>query len=950
VELKDRKDIQAPATGTEILKERTGIPQPVVQSPYYRRVFVGRETELGELRSAFDNAILGQGSLVMVVGEPGIGKTVLCEQLAAYVSSLGGKSQVGHCYSERSLSLPYLAFVEVLRSYVQAQDVSELRKELRSGAADLGRIVPEIKEKLKVHPRPKRDPEEERYRLMEAVTQFLGSIATVQPLLIVLEDLHNADSGTLEMLTHVSRNLAGIRLLLVGTYRDIEIDRTHPLSATLAELRRLPAFRRVLLRGLNADEVGRMLASITGQEVPWGLVEAIHRRTEGNPLFIQEVMRYLFEEGFISPQGEVRQKPRDIPVEMKIPDGLRDVIGKRLSRLSESCNRVLSVAAVIGRDFRLEVLQKVAGISDEELFKALEEARKAAVVEERAGAGAVVNYRFAHAFFRQTLYEEIIAPRRIRLHQQVARVLEDIYKNRLEQHAAELAEHLSHSPDSADLKKAVSYGEMAAQRATSVYAYGEAVRLLDQALKVQEVLDPEDKAKRCDLLLALSETLLSSGEPRRILDVELPAAFRLAEDISDSVRASRICTVAVSALICYASGPGLASPELTLWAERADRYAQPGTVLRARADMILGVSRMNAGHLRSGVRLLTQALQLARNLGDPDTFWSAAFMWLFLMDAPQHTEERLQLAEEVARGPRTGVNLQVFGWNTLNQLGHAFLVSGQRQRAEQAWGELRDLAERSRHVNIQIVSMAHNAILAFMDGHLEDAVKISRQIRARGAEVDMPVFIGMWEAVGDLPQRYLGYTGDTLQQRYREWEELQILNPARRAFVMARLGRHTEATEILEQFVVRRRGIGSPEDETPGTSWDAYFLQVAVLVGHRQAAELLLRRFAGSGVRTTGFFYPTCIARHLGGACALLNRPDEARKYYDEAIKVCTEMRFRPELALTRLQLAELLLEHYPNEKKEALEHLDFAISEFRDMKMQPSLERALRHKEILKA
>jgi predicted ATPase len=191
VELKDRKDIQAPATGTEILKERTGIPQPVVQSPYYRRVFVGRETELGELRSAFDNAILGQGSLVMVVGEPGIGKTVLCEQLAAYVSSLGGKSQVGHCYSERSLSLPYLAFVEVLRSYVQAQDVSELRKELRSGAADLGRIVPEIKEKLKVHPRPKRDPEEERYRLMEAVTQFLGSIATVQPLLIVLEDLHN---------------------------------------------------------------------------------------------------------------------------------------------------------------------------------------------------------------------------------------------------------------------------------------------------------------------------------------------------------------------------------------------------------------------------------------------------------------------------------------------------------------------------------------------------------------------------------------------------------------------------------------------------------------------------------------------------------------------------------------------------------------------------------------
>ena len=133
------------------------------------------------------------------------------------------------------------------------------------------------------------------------------------------------------------------------------------------------------------------------------------------------------------------------------------------------------MAAVIGRDFRLEVLQKVAGMTEEEIFKALEEARKAAVIEERAGAGATVNYRFAHAFFRQTLYEEMIAPRRIRLHQQVARALEEVYKNRLEEHAAELAEHFSHSSDSADLKKAVSYGEMAAKR-TIVYAYGEAVR------------------------------------------------------------------------------------------------------------------------------------------------------------------------------------------------------------------------------------------------------------------------------------------------------------------------------------------------------------------------------------------------------------------------------------------------------------------------------------------
>ena len=149
--------------------------------------------------------------------------------------------------------------------------------------------------------------------------------------------------------------------------------------------------------------------------------------------------------------------------------------------------------------------------------------------------------------------------------------------------------------------------------------------------------------------------------------------------------------------------------------------------------------------------------------------------------------------------------------------------------------------------------------------------------------------------------------------------------------------------------MVKRPGIGTPEDEGPGWA-DTVLLEESVLIGHRQAAELLLNRLSGSSVRTSGRILPTCTARHLGGAAALLDRYDEARQHYQEAIRVCTEMRFRPELALSRLQLAELLLDHYPAEKKDALEHLDFAIKEFREMKMRPSLERALRHKEILKA
>jgi tetratricopeptide (TPR) repeat protein len=166
---------------------------------------------------------------------------------------------------------------------------------------------------------------------------------------------------------------------------------------------------------------------------------------------------------------------------------------------------------------------------------------------------------------------------------------------------------------------------------------------------------------------------------------------------------------------------------------------------------------------------------------------------------------------------------------------------------------------------------------------------------------------------------------------------------------LAHLGHHTEATEMLEGLVTARHSIGSAEDETIGF-WDTTSLEAAVLARHRQATELLLRRMSGCTSCTSGLWFTTCKGRHLGAAAALLDKPDEARKYYQKAIKDCTDMRFRPELALTRLQLAELLLDHYPDEKKEALEHLDFAIKEFQDMKMQPSLERALKHKEILGA
>ena len=207
-------------------------------NPLYRHTFVGREGELKQLQAAFDGALSGQGGLLMVAGEPGIGKTALCEQLATYAAMRGGKALVGHCYEEGSLSLPYLPFIEAIRSYVLAREPEDLRRELGSAATDVARIVSEVRDKVQVEPRPSGDPEDDRGRLYQGVTGFLRNASGVQPLLLILEDLHWADRGTLDFLVHLSRNLSGARLLVVGTYRDVEVDRSHPLSPTLAELRR----------------------------------------------------------------------------------------------------------------------------------------------------------------------------------------------------------------------------------------------------------------------------------------------------------------------------------------------------------------------------------------------------------------------------------------------------------------------------------------------------------------------------------------------------------------------------------------------------------------------------------------------------------------------------------------------------------------------------------------
>jgi tetratricopeptide (TPR) repeat protein len=421
------------------------------------------------------------------------------------------------------------------------------------------------------------------------------------------------------------------------------------------------------------------------------------------------------------------------------------------------------------------------------------------------------------------------------------------------------------------LKKAVSYGEMAAKRATSVYAYGETVRLLEQTLKVQEVLDPEDKGKRCDLLLNLCDALYLAVDLRRILDVEVPAAFSLAESIGDGSRAARACIAALLPLVYKTSW---ATPQYAEWAARADRYARPNTAERAFTDIALGAAKCWKGEVRSGIKLLTQAFDLARRLGDQEVLWYTAAVFLWHAWAPQHIEQRMRLSEELWAGSHSGLNVNTV--YALYWIVDTSLMMGHRQLAEEVWGELLTLAERTGNIQPGLLSASVDAALAVMDGRLEDTMDMAKSIQARGEEAGVSAMAYAFASPGVIAQLYLGASLEALEREIPREAPERLVVPC---LVQALLGRKEEASEILEKNVVKRPGIGTLEDETP-TGMDTLYLEASVRIGHHEAAGLLLKRLSSTGVCTTGLFYPTCIPRHLGGAAALLGRYDEARKYY----------------------------------------------------------------------
>ena len=458
-------------------------------------VFVGREAELTELRRLLQAALDGHGGLVLVGGEPGVGKTALVKQLIKEAEQQGAVALFGRCYESEG-TVPYSPFVETTEQALGLVPEEWLREDLADDAAEVARMVPELRRRFPDIGEPvDLPPEQQRRYFFNAITGFMARGTKRLPVVLVADDVHWADEPTLLLVEHMASVIGNLRLLAIGTYRDVELDVSRPLAATLERLLRNRAASRIAVKRFDRAGVARILETHLGRPAPDTLVDAVYSETEGNPFFVDEVFRHLLEEGkVLDEHGEFRTS---VEIgELEVPESVRLVVGRRVERLGPDAQRVLAAGAVVGRGFEFALLERIAGVDTATLLDVMDEAERARVIvpEER---GTQIYYTFGHELIRQTLLASLSFPRRQHLHLAVADAIEALDPGAAETRPSEIAHHLLQAGAAAEVDRTIGYLKRAAERAFEAAAYEEAVRSSESALGL---LRPGNERVRVALL------------------------------------------------------------------------------------------------------------------------------------------------------------------------------------------------------------------------------------------------------------------------------------------------------------------------------------------------------------------------------------------------------------------------------------------------------------------
>jgi len=917
-------------------------------------VFVGRQRETDHLRSVFEDVLSGKGRMVMLAGEPGIGKTRIAQEIARYASMRGAAILWGRSY-ESGGAPPYWPWVQLIRSYVSVTDPDVLRRQMGSTASIIAEVVPEVRDKLPDVAEPSRedDPGSARFRLFDSIATFLRQAASDTPLVLMLEDLHWSDKPSLMLLEFVAREIAHSKILIVGNYRDAELNRRHPLSITLGDLTRDRLFERLPLRGLGKHDVGRFIELATAITPPPALVEAVYAQTEGNPLFVTETVRLLIQEGDITAGRSI--SGGETSWQIRIPEGVREVIGRRLERLTERCNEVLTIAAVIGRQFRFDLLtQLVEDTTEVQLLDALEESLSARIVEELPEEAGF--YQFTHASMQETLADELSAGRRSRLHARIVGAIEELHGDRLDEYSGELALHCEAATGLVGSDKLTRYSQMAGRRAMSSYAYEEGRSYFELAVSTQAA--GLSDGEMADLWFELGEAYSYTWQPRKAI-ASLTRAFELYMTTDNVPKAIHTASTGMGAGIGDA-------PEQVEFYERGLALATPGS---REAGVILNeyasALEKQDGDYPGAVAAAREAIAIAEHVGDQ----LLHAMALHHLGRSQYDNSELEdsLASNLAAidlltridpDSFTGSDVGFSPWRVTNTLFNSQRAAARALRGLARPSEAINYLERSR------ITAGHNpdtrtksdmlyfnalCLAATFEGRWEEAAKFAQ----RFDEVAWPTTSDFHLLVELMTGDQRSVTAEPLEPLSFPSEESNwIWFSMGRAVIIAEAAlvlRDVDAMTRCEEWANAVRARSFPQ--VFNLTATGILALVAVGRGDEAGAETTyaaLRPFAGLLHDELG---PGSPDRILGLLARVLRRDDDADRHFEASIAQARLTGSRPWVAWIGAEYAECLTgRNVSIDREKATGLQDEAITIATELGMQPLLERVLAQREMLKA
>ncbi len=479
---------------------------------------IGRENELAVLKSRVDYSAKGKGRLVFLKGEAGMGKTRLLNELQSYCDSTGIIFLQGRCYSA---SFPYSPWIEAINDFVRKADAQTLTSLCQGPAVEITSLIPSLVTIIGKSPRnmglkewvggPKTSfpnpvagasgtvPEDTgRLALLEGVTQFFVNLSKKKPVVLVLEDLQQADNATIIMLRYITRHIFEHRLLIVGTFRDEELDQSRQLSQLVQEFEKEALSDTVRLEALSREAVLQFVRNLTKPtEHVDKIADALYSTTRGNPFFVVETVRSLTEQGIIKKDSVDYDRLRSNP----LPSSVRGLSRHRIERLEPECLELMGLASIIGPDFDQELLVESSGLSEENVLSHLETGMKAGLIRERPVHGGF-RLEFADPRLRSIVQGDVSTIRKRKLHNRIAECLEKTYSENLNEHLEEISHHYV---EAGNTKKAIHFLQLAAQRATSTHAYDEAIRHYRSVKELSE--DPKVDKEAADKIEALQQSI-----------------------------------------------------------------------------------------------------------------------------------------------------------------------------------------------------------------------------------------------------------------------------------------------------------------------------------------------------------------------------------------------------------------------------------------------------------